>query len=219
MSTDYIPRKAGDFLEWARTLILYIVLHLTEFGIDQAVLTVLQDLFSVFEAAYQKAQNPSHNRADIVSKNEARDALEKALRHFVKAHLAYNDAVTNSDRVNMGLPLHDTTHTPVPPPSTRPEFEIDLSQFRQLIVNFHDQGSARHGKPDGVHGAEVRWDFTENPPVEVEELIHSEFTTKSPYTLNFNEGQRGKRVYICVRWENAKGEKGPWGEIVSAVVP
>ena len=29
----------------------------------------------------------------------------------------------------------------------------------------------------------------------------------------------GKTVYFCVRYENAKGEPGPWGPIFSAVIP
>jgi hypothetical protein len=52
-----------------------------------------------------------------------------------------------------------------------------------------------------------------------EALIHSEFDTASPFTLNFQGHERGKTVYFCLRWENTVGEKGPWGEIYSAIVP
>ena len=48
---------------------------------------------------------------------------------------------------------------------------------------------------------------------------HSEFDTASPFTLNFQGHERGKTVYFCLRWENTVGEKGPWGEIYSAIVP
>jgi hypothetical protein len=30
---------------------------------------------------------------------------------------------------------------------------------------------------------------------------------------------RGKTVYFCLCWENNRGEKGPWSEIVFAVIP
>jgi hypothetical protein len=53
----------------------------------------------------------------------------------------------------------------------------------------------------------------------VEDLIHSAFDTRSPFTLSFDENQRGKTVYFCLRWENTRGEKGPWSEIVSGIIP
>ncbi|MDR1339327.1 MAG: hypothetical protein LBK58_04670 [Prevotellaceae bacterium] len=43
--------------------------------------------------------------------------------------------------------------------------------------------------------------------------------THSPFELAFDESERGKMVYICLRGENTRGEKGPWSEIVKAVIP
>jgi hypothetical protein len=79
--------------------------------------------------------------------------------------------------------------------------------------------SEKKAKPFGVHGAEARWDMLDNPPAHVEDLKHSAFSTKPPLILTFEENDRGKRVYICLCWENTKGEKGPWGEIMSAIIP
>ncbi|MDR2362267.1 MAG: hypothetical protein LBD91_06005 [Prevotellaceae bacterium] len=34
------------------------------------------------------------------------------------------------------------------------------------------------------------------------------------------DGQHcGKTVYFALRWENTRGEKGPWSDIMSATVP
>jgi hypothetical protein len=141
------------------------------------------------------------------------------LRTFIKAYLSYNPAVTDADKERMGLPLHDATRTPVPPPSTIPELELDSSIIRQVIVHFRDAGSGSRGKPRGVHGIELRWSLLETPPVSVEELKNSAFDTATPYTFSFDETERGRALYICPRWENNKGEKGRWGEIVKAIVP
>jgi hypothetical protein len=35
----------------------------------------------------------------------------------------------------------------------------------------------------------------------------------------YSETERGKPVYYAGRWQNEKGEKGPWGDIVSAIIP
>jgi hypothetical protein len=61
--------------------------------------------------------------------------------------------------------------------------------------------------------------FRDTPPESINDLANSSFDTRSPFTLTFDETQRGLTVYFCLCWENTRGEKGPWGEIMSAVIP
>jgi hypothetical protein len=192
---------------------------LTPFNVPETALTPIQTMLTAYETAYTAAEDPNRGKVDVLAKNETRDALKSAIRTFVKAYLTYNPAVSDTDKESMGLPLHDTTRTPVPPPSTIPEIELDSSTIRQIKVSFHDEGSGKRGKPHGVHGVELRWSLLETAPASVEDLKNSAFDTASPYTFTFDETDRGKALYICPRWENNKGEKGPWGEIVKAIVP
>ncbi|WP_162510929.1 hypothetical protein [Treponema endosymbiont of Eucomonympha sp.] len=219
MSGDFIPHQDGAFLEWAKTLTSYVAAHLTGFNIQESALAPIQTLLADYQTAYDKAENPNRGKADVLAKNEARDALKAALRTFIKAYLTYNPEVTDVDKESMGLPLHDSTRTPVPAPSTIPEIELDSSVIRQISAHFRDSGSDRRGKPQGVHGVELRWALLDNPPSSVEDLTKSAFDTASPYIFTFDEADRGKALYICPRWENNKGDKGPLGEIVKAIVP
>ncbi|MDR0743629.1 MAG: hypothetical protein LBF05_04640, partial [Tannerella sp.] len=68
-------------------------------------------------------------------------------------------------------------------------------------------------------GVEIRWAILSAPPGSIDELIHSSFVIHTPFTLTFDESERGKKVYFILRWENTRGQKGPWSEIVSAVIP
>jgi hypothetical protein len=61
--------------------------------------------------------------------------------------------------------------------------------------------------------------IADTPPVHVKELTHSEFATKNPLDLSFDEDQRGKRVYFAARWESGTVKKGPESDIFSAVIP
>jgi hypothetical protein len=45
------------------------------------------------------------------------------------------------------------------------------------------------------------------------------FDTNSPLDIEFTEEDRGKVVWFAVRWENTRGEKGPWSEIYFAIIP
>jgi hypothetical protein len=57
------------------------------------------------------------------------------------------------------------------------------------------------------------------PPASGDDLPHSAFTRKRKHRFDFSEVDRGRRVYFCLRYENSKGEAGPWGPILSAIVP
>jgi hypothetical protein len=207
MAGDFIPHQDGAFLEWAKTLITYVTPKLATFNIPQGMLTPIQGLLTAYETAFEAAQNPNRGKVDVLTKNEAKEALIQALRTFIKGYLSYNPAVSDADKENMGVPLHDGTRTPIPAPTTIPELELDSSVIRQIIAYFRDAGSDRRGKPAHVHGVELRWGLLDNAPSSVEDLKNSAFDTASPYTFTFDETDRGKALYICPRWENNKGIK------------
>jgi hypothetical protein len=48
---------------------------------------------------------------------------------------------------------------------------------------------------------------------------HCPFTRKTRHRFDYSEEDRGKHVYFCLRYENSKGDAGPWGPILSAVIP
>jgi hypothetical protein len=216
---DYVPKKDSVFEVWVKSLLAYVQAHLTAFNIQDAVFQPLLDLNMAWETAYAKTLDPNKGAVDVADKNRARDTLEKALRSFVKAFLLYSPFVSDTDRDEMQLPIHDTKPTPVPPPATYPEYSLDTSVPSRLFVHFWDEASKQRGKPRGVHGAEVRWELRDEAPAKAEDLSNSDFATRTPHTLVFTGDKQGQRVYFCLRWENNKGEKGPWGAVMSAVVP
>jgi hypothetical protein len=57
------------------------------------------------------------------------------------------------------------------------------------------------------------------PILDADELVHSSFDTHTPFKLKFNGHERGKTVYFALRWENTRGEKGPWSAVISAIIP
>ncbi|MDR2093266.1 MAG: hypothetical protein LBP58_08140 [Azoarcus sp.] len=52
-----------------------------------------------------------------------------------------------------------------------------------------------------------------------DELPHSRFTRRPIELFDFEQTDSGKTVYFSVRFENAKGEPGPWGPVFHAVIP
>jgi hypothetical protein len=216
---DYIPGPDLQFHEWANNFYNYALLHFTPWQAPSPQ-TSIGALIATFNEAFIAAQDPNHGKVDTHKKDEARAALERACRQYYSAWINGNPQVPNSDRDGLRVPIHDGTRTPSTPPTTIPQADkIDTSILRQVTVHFRDAGSDHRAKPDGVHGCEVRWNILASPPTHVDDLTHSTFDTRTPVTLSFDESQRGKWLYFCLRWEGPTGLKGPDGEIYSVVVP
>ncbi|MDR2627269.1 MAG: hypothetical protein LBC40_04470 [Dysgonamonadaceae bacterium] len=221
MSTrNFIPEKDADFNLWVINFFLYLLGKYTVFNIPENAIEALQFLKSDWDTKYARAEAPAtRTKATIREKTAARNTLEKAVRAFLLEYVTYNHLVGDADRDNMGLPIHKTTRTRHTTVTDLLELILESRVIRRLIGHYRVAGSTSDAKPEYIQGAEIRWAFLEHSPESVDELIHSIFDTRSPFTVEFEEKDRGRRVWFCARWENMTGEKGPWSEMVMAIVP
>jgi hypothetical protein len=217
MSTYYIPARDEKFLDWAKNLVDYASAHAAAMNLESKRLKTLRSQVKTYSAAYSAAVSPTHNRVDIRVKNEAKAVLRKALSSFVRQYLAFNDKVTIKDRGAMAIPIYGGRSGPKPDPATLVESSVKVG-LRQLVISFRDQGSNRRAKPAGCDAAEIRWAVLDKPPESETALYNTEISTRTPCILNFNETDRKKTVYFCLRWRTLSGKKGRWGEIFSATV-
>jgi hypothetical protein len=120
----------------------------------------------------------------------------------------------------MGLPIHKGCRTPVQKPTTAPQLLPDTGTRRIIKVYYKDEGASRRGKPAHVKGIEIKWAKLTAAPQDISELVNSAFDTNPPLTLEFQEHERGGKVFMCGRWEiQREGEKGPWGDIEEVIIP
>ncbi|MDR1226868.1 MAG: hypothetical protein LBK47_08235 [Prevotellaceae bacterium] len=173
-----------------------------------------------WKTAWTAYENPATRTTAITfNKVEKRKKYEKSLRMLVKM-LQSNPRVTEDDLRGMGIVVPSSTRTPSPVAADAPDSDTDTSVIGRLGIGFFERGSKhKKAKPAGQHGAEIAWALLDTPPTRWDELVHSNIDTSSPFTLIFEHDQRGKTVYFALRWENTRGEKGPWSEIQSAIIP
>jgi hypothetical protein len=218
-SVDYIPSNDGNFLTWVKALFAYVEEHITEWGIPKTAVDAITPQITAYENAYLKAQDQNRGKADTALKDSTRDALKKSVRIFVKAFLKFNPAVSDDDRKRMGIPVPDTKPTPVKVPDSEPVVQVKTPHAGVIELHITDSASEKRAKPAGTHGCEIAWAILGAPPADWTELIHSGFCTRTPFKLTFSGNERGKTVYFALRWENTRGAKGPWTEILNAFVP
>jgi hypothetical protein len=220
---ESIPKKDSDFDIWFENLNSTIVAKTggspPEWThIPAEKVTALTGHWTDWHTAHTKTLVP-HTSLDTAAKNRAKDLSFDFIRPFANQYLRYGQ-ISEDELRALGFHVRSGGHSPVPVPTTSPVLIIDTGTRRRLIIHYRDERSTRRGKPDGVHGIEVRWAILDHPPADIKDLVNSSFDTKPPLILDFEEHERGRHVYLCGTWEiEREGEKGPFGAIVEAIIP
>ncbi|MDR1371902.1 MAG: hypothetical protein LBJ17_02075 [Dysgonamonadaceae bacterium] len=219
--SDYIPRKDSLFYVWVTSFFkaLAAIYERIKFPFD--LLESLQITGEEFRILYEKAESEeTRTKISIFAKNECRKKFEKEVRHAVKEYLTSNHLVTNADRISLGIPIYKSERTPSPVAEDAPELLVDGTKLGKVSIHFYAVGSImKKGKPEGQHGAEFGWMISETRPKHRDELPHSAFDTNSPFTIQFDDEMRGKTLWFVARWENTRGQKGPWSEMRDTIIP
>ena len=224
---NYIPTNARAFGAFLRNLLDYVnAKKATWMHIPQDVLDALWSLNNAFSDLLD-ATAGLHTPAQNLARREAQAAATRATRALINQYLRFAP-VTNVDRVEMGIPNRDTTPTNIPPPSIPVEGTLafpatGLMEVRNIRATGEKSDKrAKHGVRIyyGVMGepSETNKFRIAAPPATGDDLPHSVFTRRSNYRFDF-AGENGRRVFFCMRYENSKGQAGPWGKILSAFVP
>jgi hypothetical protein len=218
---DFIPGTDAQFDPWQSVLLDAVQKSAEMWSIPIDALTATTELKTKWEAAYSIVTDPATKTSSAVQvKNATRKEYESQLRMFIKSYITYNPKVSDKDKMDMGLPVHKTTRTSVPVPTTVPNVTvIDRNTIRCITISFRDSVSESRAKPAGVQGAVVKWIVSDTPPTGIDVFTNSLLDTRSPITLEFTDQQRGKTVYFALAWQNTKGEMGHFGEIQSSIVP
>jgi hypothetical protein len=184
-------------------------------NIPEAEQTALDGLSVDAERLLGQAQSSARTTV-ITAECKAAFAALLAKMRFVKSRYFLAPPLSDADFTSLELQPKDTTRTPVPRlrrrrtlPARPPPRRLRLPHlFRRAFAGrgFGGSGCRNTAGTDGGAG------FRRGA---------SPFAVHSPEkeVFDFPAEDSGKTACFCVRYENAKGESGPWGPLFSAVIP
>lgn len=216
MSNDWLPRRREDQLLMAEGWVAELPKHNGAWTVTPAEITELEGLAEGARVALGRTVSGS-----AVDAARAREAFSGLARYMRRLHgrKFFSPPMDDADYIRLGLRPHDhirTEHVVVP---ELVEFEIRLRGIRELEVNFWVKGAANRAKPAGYDGAVLVWDLLDAPPERPTDMAEHTMASRTPHLLEFDETDRGKTAYFALAWQNARGIRGPWSEIQSAIVP
>jgi hypothetical protein len=237
---DWVPDPDGEFNVFFRNYCRIAARNTSGANpvwthIPAARVAALNDSYAAWDAAWSKLQLP-HTAGDVREKTERRAEGEAALRSFNREYILYAEAVSDAQRRDIGCHVRDRHPTPAPRPQAVPEADVvypgrhllELAGIRPIAAG----GALTAEEERALYGVRIFWGFMgeptdrdrfrlAEPPVTGKDLPHSVFTRRRKHRFDF-DGDSGRTVWFCLRYENKKGGEdgeGPFGPLFSAVVP
>jgi len=222
VNKDYIPRNIDAFHKWFKHLHEYVMKKTTGKGAEWH--HILPDELKEFHTAFREWEKVYVGLLDSDSVNApskrtlAKKRATGVIRPFVKRHLHFK-AVTDEEKIEMAIPVHDTTRTQKGPPQEKVDFSLMSKGPRMVGFPFKVLGAENRGKPYRYDGALFAWALLDHEPTCLSELTNRTLAPRSSLSLTFSEEDRGKKLYAAATWQNSGGTLGPWSNIQFTYVP
>lgn len=215
----YVPDADGDFDSWQGNWMTYAGANLAALGISATRFAELVALQLAWRTRYDNlGVITAQKEAATQFKVQARDPFQTALQDESQI-VQKRSSTTNDQRAGLQITVPDTTRTPVPPPTTAPVGRIETPSVRKHTVHFADSTTpTSKKKPDGVRGCQILMKIGAPPPTSASEMEFVVTDPKTPHDISFEVADVGKTVYYWLRWENTRGEPGPWSAMISATI-
>ncbi|APR76705.1 Hypothetical protein A7982_02052 [Minicystis rosea] len=220
MSDDFIPANDDEFNKAQTKLVDAVTADPARFGVTAQDVTALQAAQAAWTAAYPahiKAQQQAQTATR--AKEIARENLEAIVRSTARK-INGTHGMDNATRAEAGLPQRSGGRAVIGAPATRPLGRIEIKPNRTMVIHFVDESTPqRLAKPQGVHGCQI-WQFIgDAPPADASGWAFIALDTRTPYADEHEAEDAGKLAHYRLRWQNTKGEPGPWSDVITARIP
>jgi hypothetical protein len=210
MTRDFLPHKDAELLAWSVAFSEQITATPTAFGLTAPQATAYAALHTAFATALATVTNPlTRTRGGVSAKNVARTTLKTSARDLARIINAF-PAITNQQRIDLGLNPRTGAITPINPPTEQPKLSVVGAVGRTLKVKLQGQDTSRRGKPAGVTGASVFSFVGSAAPAAMNDWTFEGSTGRTSFDVEFPPTvPAGAQVWLTAFWFNPRSQSGP----------
>jgi len=213
-----MPNTHQGRIDMGRNWVNILKVKGTAWGLTPALVTELEDF--VMSAEEMQAQAVGPNATTAIRHRRDRFVAEMtAFMRDLRRRRFFVPPLNEENLIELGVPVPDTIRTDHVNVTEEVDFVLEIAGIRQVHVRFWQSGHAGMAKPAGYDGAVLDWGIFDAPPPDPDALTSHTMASRTPHTLQFTEEERGRTVYIALRWQNERGNTGPWSDIKSTVIP
>jgi hypothetical protein len=216
MSSDFIPSRDADLDFWLNNFQTLVAANPTNYGLVAGDATSLTNSYNDWHSAYLAATNATTRNHITIAAKDAQKIITVDVFRTYSNTIRANTGVSDTLKLGLGLNVHDTIPTPIPPPSTYPVLGITGAGPLMQDLRAADQLTpTRRAKPHGSTGMLVFRALGTEAITDPTQAPFLGFVTRAEFVSNFDAADDGKIATYFARWTNGKGEMGPWSSPVS----
>ena len=216
---DYLPRRDPELGQWAANFSALITAAPTTYGLVAGDASTIATYVSAFTSALAVVNNPAtKTKATVAAKDGAKAAMLDIVRGYAQ-QVRNNNGVSNADKTALGLTIPDRTPTVVPPPTSQPLLNIIGATPGVHTLRYADASTPdSRRKPVGTIGLQLFVAIGAGAVTDPAVAPFRAFVTRQPYGVSFEPADHGKLATYFARWQNGKGEAGPWSNPVTFTI-
>jgi hypothetical protein len=225
--SDWLPSSRDGQLHLAHTWVQVLTVKGALWAIPAERVTNLETLTTSAEAKLEAAKSSARNPVTTAECGAAFAALLDEMRD-IKRRWLLSPPLASEDFIALSLRPRGAS-SPIPPPVDQATADITFPGIHLVeLVKLRIAGEMT-GDRRSYYGIRIFWGFQgqssarfpyrlAGEPASGMELPYSFFTRRRRHLFDW-DGESGSPLWICLRYENSKGEPGPFGPFLRAVVP
>ncbi|MBL7127903.1 MAG: hypothetical protein ISS16_02850 [Ignavibacteria bacterium] len=182
----------------------------------------MQGLQTIYVDTYHvgsKEQKLTRTAGQAQAFRTAEKNYKAGIRKFNSKWISKNDSVTDAQKVDLGVTVYDTVPTRINAVDFAPQLAVD-----EISVGMH---KLRFSNPEDPHSRKMPRGqkiilrtaiaAADIPESEIP-WSGSETVTRFLHDVNYTVDDKGKTAYYRACYESNRGERGPWSDIIDAIV-
>ena len=218
-TTDIFPLQKDNLRAWTEHFLNVAQANAVAWGLDPAEVADAVAAQASFAAALRE-QLEAINLAQAATRTQkaAQADLKRRVRRLAR-RISSTPAISDGDRLGMGLRLRDRNPTKSPVPASHPVVTIDTRLRLRHILRIVDANATdSRGRPAKTMGCEIWIAIGPEAPSDPKGFQYQGMATKSKHEVELLGENAGKTAHYLARWLNTRGEPGPFSETASATI-
>jgi len=217
---DWLPRSKTAMLAMARNWLAKFNVKKHDWDIPDDVVANLAAKINALETLLAI---PAADRTPTINAKikTAEKALADTMRDIKKRYL-FAPPLADADLVSLELKPRDPHNTPIPAPMVRPAATVKLLGAGAFDIHIAPERDISKNDKRSCHGCEIVYELFEHgapAPTSETQLKKNKFVRKQKVSFVFQPQDSSKTAYFAMRYENSKGDAGPWCPIFPVLIP
>lgn len=219
MAVSFIPTRDDEYDGFLFNFKTALTAAPATYGMTAPDAVAISAAYTAWHTKFVAATNILTRTRMTIAQKDAEKVLSLSLLREQCSIIRANPAVSDANKIALGITVRDPVPTTIPPPATIPLLSVvNSSPGVQSLLAVDSSTPTSRSKPAGVIGLLVFKAVGAVAAIDPLQATFEGMFTRTPGAMPQDVANNGKVATYFARWTNAKGEEGPWSAPVTCTI-